>query len=118
MSAEHQSDKEKLNLKPACNTRQLLSLQKCAAITILKTDSFQLLPIGCGKFLQPDQWLALVEEVCTALKGTDVICASQEGVIDPFECKGLCLFAVGQLLEPIFLVFDLHARPPSSQRGT
>lgn len=114
MSAEHQCDKEKLNPKPACNTRQLLSLQKCAAITILKTDSFQLLPIGCEKFLQPDQWLALAEEFCTALKGTGGIFASQELVIDRFEYKGLCLIAVGQLLEPIFLVFDLHARPPSS----
>lgn len=67
-----------------------------------------------GSFLQPVQWLTLVEEVCMALKGTDVLCASQEEVIDCFEYKGLCLIAVGQLLEPIFLVFDLHARPPSS----
>lgn len=111
MSAEHQSDKEKFNPKPACSTRQLLSLQKCAAITILKTDSFQLLPIGCEKFLQPDQWLALAEEVCMALKGTDVRFAGQEEVIDLFEYKGLCLIAVGQLVEPIFLVPDLHARP-------
>lgn len=114
MSAEHESDKEKLNLKPPCNTRQILSLQKCATITILRTNSFQLLLIGCGKFLQPDQWLALAEEICMALKVTDVIFAGQEEVIDHFEYKGLCLTAVGQLPETILLVFHLHARPLSS----
>jgi len=105
--------KKKLNLKPACNTRQLFSLQKCVAITILKTDSFQWLPTSCRKFLQPDQWLALVEEVCMALKGTDAISAGHEEVIDHFEYTGLCLIAVGQPLKPIVLVFDRHARPPS-----
>lgn len=78
MSTEHHSDKENLNLKPACNTRQLLSLQKRVAITILKTDSFQLLSIGCGKFLQPDQWLALMKEVYMALKTTDVMQATKK----------------------------------------
>lgn len=88
----------------------LISSEMCG---ILKTDSFQLLPIGCGKLLQPDQWLALVEEDCTALKATDVIFSSQAEVIDRFKYKGLCLIAVGHLLGPIFLALDLHARLPS-----
>lgn len=48
------------------------------------------------------------------LKGTDVIFASQEEATGCFEYKGLCPVAAGQLLEPTFLVFDLHARPSSS----
>lgn len=48
------------------------------------------------------------------LKGTDAVFTSQEEATDCFEYKGLCSVAAGQLLEPIFLVFDLHARPSSS----
>lgn len=69
----------------------LPSLQKCVAITILKTDSSQLHPISCGCCLQPDQWLVLAKEVCTALKGTALTVASQEEAIDRFEYKGLSL---------------------------
>lgn len=48
------------------------------------------------------------------LKDIDVACTSQEDLTDHFEYKGLCLIAVGQLLQPIFLVPDLHAKPPIS----
>lgn len=51
--------------------------------------------ISCGKFLQLDQWLAVVEGAGTDLKGTDVACAGGEEVVDCFEYKGLYLISIG-----------------------
>lgn len=65
------------------------------AINIFKTDRFQLFAISYGKFLQLDQWLALVEGAGTAMEGTDVTGAGKEEVIDCFEYKGLYLISIG-----------------------
>lgn len=65
------------------------------AINIFKTDRFQLFAISYGKFLQLDQWLALVEGAGTAMEGTDVTGAGKEEVIDSFEYKGLYLISIG-----------------------
>lgn len=82
LSAEHQSNKDKFNLKPAPKSRQLSSSQKRAPITVLITDSFQLLLIGCGRLPLPEQCLALVKQVCMALKGTGALCAGQEEITE------------------------------------
>lgn len=92
MPAQHQSNEEKLNPKPAHEMRKLFP-ETCGHN--LKIYSFQLFLIGCGKLLLPDQWLALVKEVCMALKVTDALCAGRGEIIDRFEYKGLSLIAVG-----------------------